>query len=380
MQTSPSDDAPSPGLKTASNETLADGGKLTFAGDNKFHQELKRRVEEYFERTGLSPRGGWAIYFKTAVILLWFTGSYAFLVFAPVAWWQGLLLSFSLAFAITGVGFGIQHDANHGAYSDHGALNRLMGLTLDMLGASSGVWHWKHNIFHHTYTNLHGKDADIDIAPFGRLSPAQPRRRFYRFQQFYLWALYGVLYPKWHLYDDFRDVAIGRIAGNRFPRPRGWRLAEMIAGKLLFLGWAFAIPLLFHPWWVVGLFYAVTSFVVGLTLAVAFQLAHCVEETDFPQLQPQAARVPNPWAVHQVQCSADFAPRNRLLTWYLGGLNFQIEHHLFPKICHVHYSRISGIVQSVCAEFGVRYAVHKGFFQALGSHWRWLRRMGRPAA
>lgn len=356
------------------------GGKLKFAGDSGFHGELKRRVVEYFERTGLSQRDSPRMYLKTAVLLLWFAASYALLVLMATTWWQGVLLSFSLALAMAGIGFGVQHDANHGAYSKRVAINRLMGMTLDMLGASSYLWRFKHNVSHHTYTNLAGADDDIDIGPLGRLSPAQPLRRFHRAQQFYLWALYGLLIPKWHFLYDFTNVARARIAQNRFVRPRGWSLVELIAGKAVFFGWALVVPALFHPWWLVLLYYAGTSYVLGLVLSVVFQLAHCVEEADFPEPPPGTDRLSDPWAVHQVQTTVNFAPGNRLLTWYVGGLNFQIEHHLFPRICHIHYPRIAEMVQAACTEFGVRYTAHQSFLGAVSSHWRWLRRMGRPPA
>jgi linoleoyl-CoA desaturase len=356
------------------------GGKLKFAGDSGFHGEVKRRVLEYFEHTGLSPRDSPRMYVKTAALLLWFIASYVLLVFAAATWWQGVLLAFSLSLATAGIGFCIQHDANHGAYSNHGAINRLMGMTLDMLGASSYLWGFKHNISHHTYTNLVGADDDIDLGPLGRLSPAQPRWRIHRVQQFYLWALYGFLILKWHFVYDFKNVTRARIARNPFPRPRGWNLVELIGGKTLFFGWALVVPALFHPWWVVLVYYAGTSFVLGLLLSVVFQLAHCVEEADFPEPPPGTDQLPDAWAVYQVQTTVDFARGSRLLTWYVGGLNFQIEHHLFPHICHVHYPRIAGIVQTVCAEFGVRYTAHESFFGAVSSHWRWLRRMGRPLA
>jgi linoleoyl-CoA desaturase len=351
---------------------------LKFAGDKAFHLEVKRRVFDYFERTGLSPRDSPRMYTKTAVLLLWFGGSYAWLVFATTTFWQGSLLSLSLALALAGIGFGVQHDANHGAYSNHGAVNRLLGMTLDLLGASSYLWHFKHNIAHHTYTNVAGADDDIDIGPLARLSPAQPRRRFHRVQHFYLWALYGLLIPKWHFIYDFKNVARARIARNRFPRPRGFSLVQLIGGKAMFFGWAMVVPILFHPWWVVLLYYAGISMVLGLVLGVVFQLAHCVEEADFPEPPPGTLRLPHAWAVHQVRTTVDFARGNRMLSWYLGGLNFQIEHHLFPRICHVHYPRIAHIVQAACAEFGVRYTAHESFLGAVSSHWRWLRRMGRP--
>lgn len=355
-------------------------GQVTpkFARDGGFHSEVKRRVLEYLEANSLSASsGGLRMYVKTAVLLVWFGASYALLVFAATTWWQAALLSVSLALATAGVGFGVQHDANHGAYSNRGWINRLMGMTLDLLGASSYLWRFKHNISHHTYTNLAGADDDIDLGPLARLSPTQRRHRFHRLQQFYLWVLYGFLMPKWHFVYDFKNVARARVARRRFPRPRGWDLVELIAGKAVFFAWALVVPALFHPWWVVLLFYGVTAFALGIILSVVFQLAHCVEEADFPETESGTDRLSSPWAVHEVQTTVDFAPTNRLLTWYVGGLNFQIEHHLFPKICHIQYPRIAGIVRAVSAEYGVRYTAHPTFFAAVGSHWRWLRRMGR---
>lgn len=228
--------------------------KPRFPADVGFHRELKRRVDQYFEDAGVPRRGGWQMYAKSAVLLLWFGGSYALLLFVARTWWQAVPLAASLALAIAGIGFAVQHDANHGAYSNNEAVNRLMGITLDLLGASSYVWRWKHNIFHHTYTNLSGADEDINIGFFARLAPAQRRRRFHRIQQFYVWLLYGFLLAKWQLIDDFRNVALARVADNRMPRPRGWALVELIAGKAAFAGWAFVVPMLFHPWWVVLLF------------------------------------------------------------------------------------------------------------------------------
>lgn len=358
--------------------SIPDGsGKLTFAADTGFLGEVKRRVFEYFEHSGLSPRDSPRMFVKTAVLLLWFGASYALLVFAAATWWQAALLSCSLALAAAGIGFCVQHDANHGAYSDHRVVNRILGLTLDMLGASSYLWRFKHNISHHTYTNLAGADDDIGISPLARLSPAQPRYRLHRLQQFYIWALYGFLLLKWHLVYDFKNLVRGRIARNRFPRPRGWNLVELLGGKVLFFGWALVVPALFHPWWVVLVCYAGTSILLGLILSVVFQMAHCVEEADFPEPTQGTNRLPDAWAVHQVQTTVDFGRANRLLTWYVGGLNFQIEHHLFPRICHVHYPNIGKIVQGVCAEFDVRYTAHESFLDAVSSHWRWLRRMGR---
>jgi linoleoyl-CoA desaturase len=194
-----------------------------------------------------------------------------------------------------------------------------------------------------------------------------------------MWVLYGFLPLKWQFMDDFICMAWGRIAQNRFPRPRGWQLWSFFLGKAIFLSWTLVLPLLFHPLWIVLCYYFVTSHIVGLTLSVIFQLAHATEQADFPSISDADPRCDNEWAVHQVQSTVDFARGNPILNWYLGGLNYQIEHHLFPQVSHIHYPALAGIVEATCAEFGVRYFAHKTLFCALASHQRWLRRMGRPA-
>jgi len=245
-----------------------------------------------------------------------------------------------------------------------------------LLGGSSFVWAKKHNSVHHCFVNITGHDDDIDIGIFGRLTPHQKRLKIHRFQHFYLWALYGLLPIKWQVYDDFRDVVSGRIAGHRFERPRGWDLAILIGGKLVFFSLALGIPLLLHPVWIVLFFYGLCSFIQGVTLSVVFQLAHCVEESSFPMPQPDEGRMQTAWAVHQVETTVDFARGSRLLYWIIGGLNFQIEHHLFPQISHVHYPALAPLVEGTCHEFGVRYIAHKTFRASVASHYRWLRRMG----
>ena len=354
--------------------------RLTFKRDNAFHKELRRRVEDYFDTSGRRRRDCPAMYLKTAIILAVFGGLYLLLVFTAGAWWQALPLATGLGLAIAAIGFNIEHDGSHHAYSNHAWINRLAAMTMDLIGASSYVWHWKHVVVHHTYVNITGHDADIDIAVFGRLTPHQKRFRFHRWQHFYLWPLYGLNVIKWHLYDDFRDVILGRIGSTRMPRPKRWELLGFVGGKALFLTLAFVLPLLVHPLWIVLLFYALTVGLSGVVVSVVFQLAHCVEEAEFPLPQENAGSMENAWAVHQVETTVDFARRSRVESWLLGGLNFQIEHHLFPRICHVNYPAIANLVEQTCREFGVRYGEHTSFRAGLSSHFRWLRRMGARTA
>lgn len=185
---------------------------------------------------------------------------------------------------------------------------------------------------------------------------------------------------KWQLFDDFRKLITGRISNQRFPRPTGWELVIFAAGKVIFFTVAFGIPLHLHSAGAVLVFYAVASGVAGMVLSVVFQVAHCVEEAEFPLPRADSGRIEHSWAVHQAETTVDFARRSRVVTWLLGGLNFQIEHHLFPKISHVNYPAISGLVEPTCREFGIPYAEHASFRAGIASHFRWLRRLGSPGS
>ena len=367
--------------KAQSTQTMPNSSdkKVIFSSSNDFQVELRRRVDEFFHSTGRRKRDCPQMYVKTAILFACFTASYALLVFVAHTWWQALSLAILLGVATATIGFNVQHDGGHQAYSNYTWVNKMMAMTLDLIGGSSYHWHWKHGIVHHTYVNITGHDDDIDLGGLGRLSPHQRRFAFHRWQHWYLWPLYGLMVVKWHFIGDFRDVATGRIGAHRFPRPKGGELVIFVAGKLTFLALAFGIPLLFHPPGVVLLYYGVVALVLGMLLSVVFQLAHCVEQAEFPLPCKDTGRIANAWAIHQVETSVDFARHSRVAAWLLGGLNFQIEHHLFPRICHANYPAISKLVKETCREYGVKYSEHESFWAGVAAHFRWLRQMGMPS-
>ncbi|MFN0050596.1 MAG: fatty acid desaturase family protein [Planctomycetales bacterium] len=354
------------------------GKKIRFGRDAGFQAELKRRVDEFFRTTGRRERDCWQMYLKTGIIFATFAGSYILLVFFAQTWWQALPLTLLLGLSMAGIGFNVQHDGGHHAYSDSPWINRLMARSLDLMGGSSYIWHWKHAVLHHTYANITDHDTDIDLGPLGRLEPHRKRLWFHRWQHIYLWPLYGFLAMKWHFFDDFRDLVAGQLGTHHFPRPRGKDLAVFLGGKTLFFTLMFVIPLLRHPVWVVLGFYVIGAAVLGLVLSVVFQLAHAVEAAQFPLPQPETGAIENSWAIHQVETTVDFARRSPIAAWLLGGLNFQIEHHLFPRICHINYPAISPLVEQTCREFGVQYAEHTTFAAGIISHLRFLKQMGLP--
>jgi linoleoyl-CoA desaturase len=351
--------------------------RVRFDNGGDFIHETRLEVDAYLAGEKVGRRGRFALYRKAPIAIGLMVVAWSVLIFAGPGLLLGVLALGVLAFGAMLTAFSVQHDANHGAYFGRRRYDHLVGWSSDaLLGYSSYVWRVKHNVAHHTYTNVAGYDDDIDQEPFLRLVPGHQRRWWYRLQFVYIWALYGLFTLRMQFMGDYRALISGRVGQSNVRRPRGWALVGYVTGKVLFLTWIVVIPLLVYPWWVVLAAIVGVSCVTGVVVAVTFQLAHCVEEATFTTPEALAAerRV---WAVHEVESTVNFCPRNRFLTWFLGGLNFQIEHHLFPRVPHVHYPHISSIVRRKAAEHGIRYTVHDSLAAALASHVRHLRRMGQ---
>ena len=318
------------------------------------------------------------MYLKCALFTVALALSWALLVFGSLPTWGMILSILIVGLSVAGIGFNVMHDGGHKSFSKHPWVNKLMAYSSDLVGASSYFWNVKHNHLHHTYVNIHGHDNDIDLGVLGRFSPEQPRLSHHRFQHLYMWFLYLFTTIKWNLYDDYQCLLNAQFGHHAIKRPTGYDRPAFWFGKFFFYSWAFVIPCLFHSVGVVLAVYFVASAVSGLTLALVFQLAHVLEEAEFPTPNQAANRLDTEWSVHQIQTTINFSQANPVLSWFVGGLNFQIEHHLFPKISHVHYPALSPIVQQTCIEYGVSYSSHASVFQGLRSHYRHLKRLGKP--
>ena len=353
-----------------------DPPRIRFRERGAFARDLDTEVDAYFADSGRSRRDAPRMYLKTAIILAWFVGSWVVLVFFAATWWQGVLAAMSLGLSVAAVGMSVQHDANHGATSSHRWVNRLFGATLDVMGVASFIWRPKHNVFHHTFTNVAGVDYDLDFGVLARLSPEQPRRAWHRWQHVYLWGLYGFLLPKCVFYDDWFIVKRKVIGRHALPPQSRGAMVGFFAWKLFFLGWAVVIPAIFHPILYVVLFHFLAAFTLGATLGTVFQLAHCTGEAEFPAA-PVGGLMPTDWAEHQLATCVDFAGDSKAVSWFVGGLNFQVEHHLFPKVCHVHYPALARIVTAVAAKHGLRRRSHGTLGRAMSSHFAHLRFLGK---
>lgn len=278
-----------------------------------------------------------------------------------------------LVVGLVATGTGVMHDANHGAFGRPRALNKTLAFTADALGASSWFWRHKHNGLHHGSTNVVGVDTDIEQMPFARLAPAQPWKPWHRFQHLYMWPLYGFLAIRM-LTTDMSGLFEHR-AGARGPSRRD--VVELVAGKLVHLAWAVAIPMLFHPWWLVLVVYFSCSWAIGFVLAIFFQLAHCNDLVGFAE--PSTPRRGTDFSAHQLETTANVrtAGISRPVGWLMGGLNHQIEHHLAPSVPHPAYPAMADRVRDACQRLHLAYHVHPTFWAALRSHTRWLRTMGR---
>lgn len=344
-------------------------------------QEMKTRVCAYFESRGLSTKANVAMVAKTALMLALSFVPYGLILsnrFPPLAM---LALAIVMGVGMAGIGFDIAHDALHGAYSSSTRVNRALGYSFDLLGASSYMWKITHNIVHHTYTNVHGVDEDLAVSPLLRLSPHAPRYWFHRFQHLYAFPLYGLTTLFWVFVKDYGQLLRRDLGPYRDKQHDQGNVATLLSAKLFYYGYALVLPLIVLriPWWQVLVGFAAMHFTAGMILGVVFQLAHVVEATDHP-LPDDAGSIEADWWMHEMQTTADFARGSRLVTWYVGGLNHQIEHHLFPRVCSVHYTKISGIVQDVARTYGLPYHDQPTLGAAIASHYRTLRRFGTASA
>jgi linoleoyl-CoA desaturase len=347
---------------------------IKFSSGGAFHRAVEARVRQMTSEPRAMQRAYLLLWLKAAFALTWATASYVVLVFFAHGLAAVVAASVSLGVAGSGIGFMIMHDANHHAFARRRWVNRVMSLTLDLIGGSSYVWSAKH-LAHHTYPNVSDHDPDIDALPFARFDPAQTRRPWHRYQHIYLWLFYCTVTIRWQFASDFTFLYAGRAGRTPLRRPRGGALVSLIAGKLVFVTWALVIPLLVHPVLPVLGIFLFTSFVASLLLTTVFQLSHCVAEAEF--IDPMDDDKTRTWQVHQVQSTVDFAHKNRVLSYYVGGLNHQIEHHLYSRLPHTLYGRIAVIVEQEAARHGIRYLHHPTFRQAIRAHNSFLKEMGR---
>ncbi|MBX7240950.1 MAG: acyl-CoA desaturase [Bacteroidia bacterium] len=341
-----------------------------------FYTTLRAEVDKYFAENHIKPTGNWNLYLKTSLFLSLAVYLYIQLVFFTPVWWIAIPLCILFGFNSAFIGFNIMHDGCHGSYSDKKWVNDLMGLSLNLLGSDATLWKAKHNVVHHTFTNIDGLDADITQSSLLRFAPSQPLLKIHRFQHIYAVFLYGLITFAWIFEADFTKYFSKKILNSPIRDLSPREHFTFWASKVMYLLVYILIPayvLGFVPF-LIG--FMVMNITLGVVIALVFQLAHVVEITEFEDATHDNIKIEDEWAIHQIKTTANFATRNPVISWFLGGLNFQVEHHLFPKISHVHYPHIQKIVADVCDKFQVEYKSYPTMRQALVSHFRLLRQLG----
>jgi len=342
-----------------------------------FHVELKKRINDYFETSGKSVTGNKQLFIKAGVLFTAFLGLYIHLVFFTPSTIWAILECVILGLVVAGIGFNIMHDGAHGSFSKYKWVNNVAAFSLNLLGGSSFMWNVKHNVIHHAYTNIDGVDDDIDIQPWMRMSSTQPKLKMHKYQHFYFWFLYSMLYILWVFVLDYQKYFKRKIGGMPLKKMTAWDHIVFWGFKAIYLFLFFLVPFYtvgFVPT-IIG--FLIFSVIAGFILSIVFQLAHTVEHTHFPVPHDESGKLDDEWAIHQLKTTANFAPKNKLISWLVGGLNYQIEHHLFPKISHVHYPAIRKIIKQACSEFNVPYTEYKKMSHAVISHVLFLKQMGR---
>lgn len=344
-----------------------------------FHHELRRRVRETLGAGPARETGGARILRKAVLLLAAYFALYLHLVFGSAPAAIALVECALFGLVTAAIGFNVMHDGGHGSFSPDSQVNAIAGLSLNLLGGNIDLWRAKHNQIHHTYTNVDEWDDDIDLRPWMRLTRTQERRAWHRWQHLYCWFLYAFLYFFWVTIFDAQKQLRRRIGPVPLPRASARQTVSFWSWKALNLLLLVALPVALHGFdaWLAG--FAVYGAVTGLLISVVFQLAHAVEGAEFaaPGAEGRRRLAETDWSSHQVRTTANFATGNPLVTWYCGGLNFQIEHHLLPRVSHVHYPRLRPMVSEVCRDHGLPYLEFKTVGAALRAHYRHLREMGR---
>lgn len=352
--------------------------KFTNKNKTDFHKVVSQRVDSYFKEKGISKNADYRMVIKTIVMLSLYFIPYGFILSGTLSIWGMWAATVIMGIGLAGIGMSIMHDANHGAYSNKSWLNQVLGYSLNVVGGDAFNWKIQHNQLHHTYTNIHGFDQDIRPRMNLRLTPAVKRNWLHRFQLVYAFFLYSLQTFFWVVAKDFMqfDLYLQFYSSENSRKEKITRLLNIIVFKAIYFFYILVIPaiVLHLAWWQLLIGFMTIHAVGGLVLTTIFQLAHIVEGTEYPE--PVNGAIDAEWAIHQMQTTANFAPHNKLLTFYVGGLNYQVEHHLFQRICHVHYPAIAPIVEQTAKEYGVPYLKNETFRSAVASHVRLLKQLG----
>ncbi len=356
---------------------------IRFSANNKkeFIIELREKVTNYFKENRIAEHGNLNLVFKTIFMISLYFTPYVLMLSGVISSFSGVLICWiAMGIGQAGVGMGVMHDANHRSFSKNHTINKWMSNTLYLLGGSPITWQHQHNTLHHGFTNIDGHDEDISPVGILRFSPHKPLLKIHRYQHLYAWFFYGLMTILWITTKDFKQLIRYNKSGVALSNNKSFKqiMGTVIVSKVLYYVALMIIPMLILPfaWYWIVIFFIAQHFTSGFLLTIIFQTAHVVPTSKYP-LPDESGTLENNWAVHQLYTTSDYSPNNRIFSWLIGGLNYQVEHHLFPNISHVHYRKLSKYVKEVANKYNLPYHVQPGFWKALWEHALMLKKLGR---
>ncbi len=357
--------------------------KFSKVDSAKFFRTLNKRINDYFKEKKVKKTGNWKLYFKTIIMFTLLITPLILLLTLSLPAWTQILFMIITGIGIAGVGMNVMHDANHESFSSKKWVNKLMGSSIHILAGNDYNWKVQHNVLHHTYTNIQGHDEDIDAGRIIRFSKHTKWLKIHQYQKYYAFFLYGLLTVNWAITTDFKQTfqyLKRKLSYGEFPNPvANW--SKLVISKIIYVCMWIVLPMLILDiaWWKILIGFFIMHYTAGLILSVVFQLAHVIEDAEM-HLPEESGTMKNTWAIHQLKTTVNFGRTNRIVNWFTGGLNHQVEHHIFPHISHVHYTKISKIVKQTAKEFNLPYNEYKTTRKAIIAHFRYLRAMGMKPA
>ncbi|XOV91278.1 MAG: fatty acid desaturase family protein [Bacteroidota bacterium] len=353
--------------------------KFSKTSGSSFTAELREKVNNYFKENNIKKHGGKSIVIKSIIMLTLFLVPIILLLIGGISQPSIIfLLYFISGIGMAGIGMGIMHDALHGSYSGKKSINQLMGYSINLIGANATIWKIQHNVLHHTYTNIDELDDDINTPGILRFSPDRNRQWFHKFQHIYAWFLYGLLTLIWVTTRDFTRIRQYKKMGF-FKENQVYKLEilKAVIWKATYFTYALILPIILNPvaWWVIPVAFLMMHFMTGTILSVVFQTAHVMPSNEFPRPDKNGL-MKNDWLFHQMETTSNYAPTSRLFSWFIGGLNFQVEHHLLPHISHIHYKGLSKIVKNLAIKYDLPYNSKRNFLSAILAHKKMLKHLG----
>lgn len=347
--------------------------------EEEFTKEVRKRVKNYFKENNISTKGNATLYFKAIILLSVYILPFVAILTIPTTYISAVFLAILMGIGEAGVGMSVMHDGAHGAFSSKKWINNLASATMFLMGSNTFNWKIMHNYKHHTFTNVFEHDGDISTKAVIRMSEHAPLKKYQRFQHLYAVPLFSLLTLVRFVADLFILLDLNKkgLTEEHKGKPTE-EIVILVVTKIVYLLVMIGLPLLLTPYSIgqIILGFCIMHLVAGFIMATVFQLAHVVEGPSQP-LPNEKGIIEKNWYVHQMETTSDFGRKNGLFSWYIGGLDYQIEHHLFSSISHVHYPKIAPIVEETAKEYGVPYHLQKNVFEAIGSNYKKLYELGR---